>query len=95
MLPTVDPAEYVVQAVDEAGNVGMDDSDGLYYQALLGDVDDNCVVNISDIMSVANWWRCKCGDPCYAPRYDLNGDCDIDIVDIMLAVARWGEVCSP
>ena len=31
--------------------------------------------------------------PNYDARYDLDDDCDIDIVDIMLVVKRWGESC--
>jgi len=51
-------------------------------------------VGVEDIMLVANCWRCKCGDVCYDSRYDIDDDCDIDIVDIMLVVAHWGETCN-
>jgi hypothetical protein len=27
------------------------------------------------------------------PMYDLDDDCDIDIVDIMLVTVHWGETC--
>ena len=49
---------------------------------------------VDDVMLVTNRWRCKCGDDCYDPRYDLDEDCDIDIVDITLVVAHWGERCE-
>ena len=58
------------------------------------DLDDNGVVNISDVMLVANRWRCRCGDECYDPYYDMDDDCDIDVVDIMLVVVHWGETCG-
>ena len=45
-------------------------------------------------MAVASRWRCKCGDASYDPLYDLDNDCDIDIVDIMLVVAHWVETCG-
>ena len=51
-------------------------------------------IGVEDIMQVASRWRCRCGDACYDPRYDSDGDCDIDVVDIMLVVAHWGEVCE-
>jgi hypothetical protein len=92
-LPTVEPAEYMVQAVDAAGNVGVDDHEGLYYQALLGDIDGDCDVDIMDIMQVASRWNSSGGDPDYNPRYDFDGDGDIDIVDIMNVAARWGDTC--
>jgi hypothetical protein len=41
-------------------------------------------------MQAASCWRYKCGDECYDPRYDLDDDCNIDVVDIMLVV-HWGE----
>jgi RHS repeat-associated protein len=36
----------------------------------------------------------KSTDPGWDPLYDLDGDGDIDIVDIMRASARWGETCE-
>jgi hypothetical protein len=33
-------------------------------------------------------------DTDYDPTYDLDSDGDIDIVDIMLVVAHWGETCE-
>ena len=67
---------------------------GFHRCAVLHDLDDNGVVNISDVMQVANRWRCRCGDECYDAYYDIDDDCDIDVVDIMLVVAQWGETCG-
>jgi len=50
-------------------------------------------VDVADIMKVASRWRCRLGDKCYNETYDLDGDEDIDIVDIMLVVVRWGDTC--
>ena len=61
---------------------------------LFGDFNGNGQVDAADFMEVAAKWRCKCGDECYDPRYDVDGDCDIDIVDIMLVVVHWGETCG-
>ena len=61
--------------------------------SLFGDLNCSCLVDVADIMKVANCWRCKCWDSCYDPRYDIDDDCDIDVVDIMLVVAVWGSTC--
>ena len=60
---------------------------------LSGDLNCDGQVNIDDVMMVANRWRCKCGDGCYDSRYDLDEDCDIDVVDIMKVVVHWYEAC--
>jgi len=57
------------------------------------DFSGNGLVDVADIQAVAGRWRCKCEDACYDPLYDIDDDCDIDIVDIMLVVAHWGETC--
>jgi len=61
---------------------------------LIGDVDDDCDVDIRDIMLVAGRWGSHSGDANYEPRYDLDGDGDIDITDVMTVVAHWGESCG-
>ena len=53
-------------------------------------------------MQVASRWRTSCSNPDpdndpdtpnYDPAYDIDKDCDIDIVDIMKVVVHWGEIC--
>ncbi|MGA9348912.1 MAG: S8 family serine peptidase [Anaerolineae bacterium] len=60
-------------------------------------------VGIEDVMQVASRWRTSCNNPdpdnnpdtpSYDPIYDIDDDCDIDIVDIMLVVKHWGETCD-
>jgi hypothetical protein len=67
-----------------------------------GDLNQDCVVDVDDIMLVASRWRTSCanpnpdGDPNtpnYDPLYDLDEDCNMDIVDIMLVVIHWGKTC--
>jgi YVTN family beta-propeller protein len=57
------------------------------------DFDRNGEVSVADIMRVASRWRCRCGEDCYAPSYDIGGDCGIDVVDIMLVATLWGPAC--
>jgi parallel beta-helix repeat protein len=92
-IPITTSIEYLVQAVDNAGNVASNDNNGAYHCALFGDFNGDVDVDVADIMGVANHWRCKCGGACYNQRYDMDGDCDIDIVDIMKVVANWGATC--
>jgi hypothetical protein len=64
---------------------------------VFGDLDCNCEVEADDIQQVACRWRAKEGDPEYAsyPYYDLNHDGVINVVDLMLVAAHWGESCGP
>lgn len=67
-----------------------------------GDLDQDCDVDVEDIMLVASRWHTYCDNvdpdndpdtPNYDPQYDFDEDCDIDIVDIMLVVIHWGKTC--
>jgi len=55
---------------------------------LPGDVNCDCAVDMSDIMLVAARWNTSVGDDDYNQAYDLDGDGDIDIVDIMLVAVH-------
>jgi hypothetical protein len=48
---------------------------------------------IMGILLVVSRWNTSVGDPDYDPIYDLDSDGDIDIEDIMLVRAHWGETC--
>lgn len=50
--------------------------------------DVNCdrLAHNIDVHQVAVSWRCAEGDTCYQPRYDLDDDGVITIVDVMLVV---------
>jgi len=69
-------------------------TDGDVAVGIFGDFNCDCIVDVVDIMQVANRWRCRCEDECYDPCYDIDSDCDIDIVDIMLVVVHWRETCE-
>jgi hypothetical protein len=66
------------------------------------DFDNSGQVDLNDIGEVASRWRTSCenpdpdnnGDtPNYEARYDINQDCIINVVDIMLVVKHWEETC--
>lgn len=64
------------------------------WPCISGDLDCSCFVDVKDIMFVASRWRCQRGDDCYDERFDMDKDDDINVVDIMLVVAHWGETCD-
>ncbi len=53
--------------------------------------DVNCSgsVTVADIQQVAARWGSQAGDAIYHPRFDLNADDVIDILDITAAAQRW------
>lgn len=53
------------------------------------DVDCSGAVTVADIQQVAARWGALAGDALYHPRYDLNADDSIDILDITAAAQAW------
>ena len=53
--------------------------------------DVNCSgdVDIADIQQVAARWPLPIGNPGYHPRYDLNADDVIDVLDIIAVANAW------
>jgi hypothetical protein len=49
-------------------------------------------VGLEDVQVVASHWRST--DPADIALYDLDGNGDIDVVDIMRVVAVWGTMCQ-
>ena len=87
------------QTVDTSADTPADPMTLCY---LFGDLNCNGDVYIDDIVLVASRWHTYCDNrdpdnnpntPSYEPYYDLDHDCDIDIVDIMKVVAHWRETC--
>ena len=61
--------------------------------SLVGDVNDDCVVNVTDLVLVAQRYLTAVGSLLYAPQYDLNHDGVINIIDIQIVAAHYGEHC--
>jgi hypothetical protein len=59
----------------------------------LGDMDEDCDVDVTDVMGVVSGWRARQGDPNYLKAGDVNDDGVINIVDIQKVVAQWGVIC--
>jgi YD repeat-containing protein len=58
------------------------------------DLNDDCVINIVDIMLVAARWGMTEADPDWDSRYDFDGDGEITVADIMRVAVRWRETCT-
>lgn len=101
-IPASESIDYFIQVVDNAGNVLIDDSFGLYYEpcTLIGDVSSkqqvgpDGIVNVYDIQYIASQWRQQETDVAWGPRSDLDQDGDIDVVDVQKAALAWGEQCE-
>jgi hypothetical protein len=63
-------------------------------ECMVGDFDCNCVIDIRDVMEVVRRWGTVEGDPDYDPRFDMDDDGDIDIVDVQIEAGLWGQTCD-
>ena len=62
-------------------------------ECIVGDMDCDCDVDVTDIMLVASHWNTVQGEEGYDPMYDLDSDGDVDVVDIMIVASHWGDSC--
>jgi hypothetical protein len=61
--------------------------------ALVGDVNGDCAVNGLDLAIVAKHYGASIGSLRYVARYDLNGNGRIDIFDLQMIAAQFGQSC--
>jgi hypothetical protein len=50
-------------------------------------------VGPEDVALVVSRWRLQAQHPEWDPRFDLDGDGDVDVVDVELVVMAWGRRC--
>jgi len=55
------------------------------------DLDCDGVVGIADLQVAESHWGLTTGDPEFDPRFDLDGNGEIDLVDINQLLAHMGE----
>lgn len=60
---------------------------------LVGDVNGDCIVNGLDLGIEAQRYMTSVGSLLYAPRYDLNSDGVVNILDIQIIAAHVGQTC--
>jgi hypothetical protein len=57
------------------------------------DFDGNGAIDVLDVAQIASHWGETPASPGWNNRYDRDGDRDVDIVDVMLVVASFGDGC--
>lgn len=60
---------------------------------LVGDVDGDCRVDLTDLTVAAGRYLTAVGSLLYAPAYDLNHDGVINIADIQIIASHFGQRC--
>lgn len=83
-------ADAVLGELDISDNVLVD---GTVKVKLQGDIDDNGVVDVEDLVIVALAWGSYIGDPGYDPDADLNQDGFVDIEDLSEVGRNFGRTC--
>jgi subtilisin family serine protease len=78
-------------ANDTSGNMGS--SNKIYFFYCQGDIDNNKVVGLSDIVAMSKIYGKKCGDAGYDDRADLNGDCSVGLADLVILSKQYGKSC--
>ena len=55
-----------------------------------GDITGDGIVNVSDLLSVINYWG-LCPQPCppVCPS-DITGDCSVNVADLLMVINNWG-----
>jgi len=76
----------VIPVPDELNTDNNRFIDGTVYVKLIGDVNDDGIVDIFDIGFISAHWN-----PDYHPDADLNYDGIVDIFDVGIVSAHWGE----
>jgi subtilisin family serine protease len=62
--------------------------------AAYGDLDLDGVVDLDDLLIVAEGWGSQAGDGVYRRVWDMDEDGDVDVVDIATVANRWGQSCG-
>jgi hypothetical protein len=101
---TTDPYEDVWPSLTQAHNTGIwvvwtsdraDQPDGnwdIYFRtSLVGDVNEDGVVDIWDLSIVGKAYGSLKGEPEYTPEADINKDQIVDMRDIQLVARNYGK----
>lgn len=86
--------EYALLSRDTGGNlhqpIVLPVLDAPCYQFDVAPATCDGLVDALDIQAVALAWQSSPGQPTYDPRYDVDGDQTITIVDVQTFAAQWG-----
>jgi len=62
--------------------------------AVEGDLNLNGMIDLGDAQVQIAGWGSRAGDGVYRRIWDVDGDGDVDVVDIELVMSHWGESCG-
>ncbi|MEE2912378.1 MAG: hypothetical protein VX436_01085 [Planctomycetota bacterium] len=57
------------------------------------DLTSDGAIDVADLLLLFDWWG-DCGDGTYKPLGDANGDCCVNVQDMLAVIEDWGEECS-
>ncbi len=63
------------------------------YHILLGDVNGDCIVDMKDVTIARNSYGKSAGSPGFDPRADIDHDGVVDILDMAIVAAEFGQKC--
>ena len=66
-------------------------SEGYVFLTIPGDVDGDRDIDIYDFVKIAGIYGCVKGDPNYKPERDINSTGNIDIYDVVICGAHYGQ----
>lgn len=89
ILPTISACGQFTVSAEVVNPVGPTTLVSTTVNLAVPDVDCNGDVDIADIQQVAARWLLATGDPGYHPRYDLNADDVIDVLDVIIDANAW------
>ena len=61
---------------------------------LFADFDEDCEVDLFDLLAMMSHYNSTLGDGRYDPLYDLNSDDAVNLFDLVLAANHFGSTCS-
>jgi hypothetical protein len=92
-LDTADPANAPTEDIRGYPPPHTQTPDRGAYERPCPDFTPPAGVEVSDLTAIAAAWDQPPSTPTWDPRFDLDTDDDVDIIDIMLVTARWGAPC--
>ena len=91
------PNMHIVEAIEIAPATIVDPCDDPL-PTCASDIDNSGVVNVDDLLTIIGLWG-QCGDGTYRPVADIaplpNGDCCINVDDILQIISEFGLECDP
>jgi hypothetical protein len=82
----------VCSATDDSGN--RSECSFKVAVILFGDFDEDCRVDLFDLLMLMDHYNSSQGDGRYDPLYDVNSDGTVNLFDLILAANHFGSTCT-